>query len=314
MTAYAIRRLLQAIPVLLLSSIFVFALIRLIPGDPAYVIAGPDALPEQVAAVRARLGLDRPIYVQYLVWLGNVARGDLGKSILNGYPVMELVWTKFLITLQLTIGAALVSLLIAVPVGIVSAVSQGTLFDRLASGLVALSYAIPTFWLGILLVLVFAMQLRWLPPSGHVEFSERPWLALKLMVLPSLTLGLYTSAVLSRFLKSSILEIMRLDFVRTARAKGLSESGVISRHLLKNALIPFVTVFGLQIGVFLGGSVVTESIFDWPGMGRMMLHAIQTRDYPVLQGGVLFIVVIFVLVNLITDLTYAYLDPRIRYR
>lgn len=314
MTAYVIRRLIQAIPVLLLSSIFVFALIRFIPGDPAYVIAGPDALPEQVEAVRVRLGLDKPIYIQYLIWLGNVLRGDLGKSILNGYPVLELVWLKFGITVQLALGASLVSLLIALPVGILSAVRRGGIFDRLASGLVALSYAIPTFWLGILLVLVFAMQLRWLPPSGHVEFSERPGMALKLMILPSLTLGLYTSAVLSRFLKSSLLEILRMDFVRTARAKGLSEPRVVTGHLLKNALIPFITVFGLQIGVFLGGSVVTESIFDWPGMGRMMLHAIQTRDYPVLQGGILFVVVIFVVINLITDLTYAYFDPRIRYR
>jgi peptide/nickel transport system permease protein len=314
MTAYVLRRLIQAIPVLLLSSLFVFALIRFIPGDPAFIIAGPDALPEQVEAVRIKLGLDKPIYIQYLIWLGQVLRGDLGKSILNGYPVWELVWLKFGITAQLAAGAAFVSLLIAMPVGILSAVRRGSLFDRIASGFVALSYAIPTFWLGILLVLVFAMQLRWLPPSGHVEFSSRPWTAFKLMILPSITLGLYTSAVLSRFLKSSMLEIMRLDFVRTARAKGLSERGVIAGHLLKNALIPFITVFGLQIGVFLGGSVVTESIFDWPGMGRMMLHAIQTRDYPVLQGGILFIVVIFVIVNLLTDLTYAYFDPRIRYR
>jgi peptide/nickel transport system permease protein len=313
MTAYILRRLIQAIPVLLLSSIFVFALIRFIPGDPAYVIAGPDALPEQVEAARIKFGLDKPMYVQYLVWVGQVLRGDLGKSILNGYPVWDLVWLKFGITTQLAAGAALVSLLIAMPVGILSAVRRGGLFDRVASGFVAMSYAIPTFWLGILLVLVFAMQLRWLPPSGHVEFTERPWMAFKLMILPSVTLGLYTSAVLSRFLKSSMLEILRLDFVRTARAKGLSERGVIVNHLLKNALIPFITVFGLQIGVFLGGSVVTESIFDWPGMGRMMLHAIQTRDYPVLQGGILFIVVIFVVVNLLTDLTYAYFDPRIRY-
>jgi len=314
MANYILRRLVQTIPVLLLSSIFVFAIIRLIPGDPALVIAGPDALPEQVVAIRARLGLDQPIWVQYLVWLGHVVRGDLGVSILNNYPVAELIWLKLGFTLQLTLGAIVVSLGIAFPLGIFSAVNRGGWIDRFASVFIALTYAIPTFWLGILLVLLFALQLRWLPPSGNVEFSEKPWLALKLLIMPSLTLGLYTAAVLTRFLKTSLLEIMNQDFVRTAHAKGLAQRGVIVRHMLKNALIPFITVFGLQIGVFLGGSVVTESIFDWPGMGRMMLHAIQTRDYPVLQGGILVVVVGFILVNLLTDLTYAFFDPRIRYQ
>jgi len=311
---YILRRLVQTIPVLLLSSIFVFGLIRLIPGDPALVIAGPDALPEQVVAIRARLGLDQPIWVQYMVWLSHIARGDLGVSVLNNFPVAALIWLKLGATLQLTLGAIIVSLGIAFPLGILSAVHRGSWIDRFASVFIALTYAIPTFWLGILLVLLFALQLRWLPPSGSVAFADKPWLALKLLIMPSLTLGLYTAAVLTRFLKTSLLEIMNQDFVRTARAKGLSQRGVIARHMLKNALIPFITVFGLQIGVFLGGSVVTESIFDWPGMGRMMLHAIQTRDYPVLQGGILVIVVGFILVNLVTDLTYAFFDPRIRYQ
>lgn len=311
---YILRRLLQTIPVLLLSSLFVFGLIRMIPGDPALVIAGPDALPEQVEAIRVRLGLDQPIWMQYLLWLSHVVRGDLGVSVLNNFPVAELIWLKLGATLQLTLGAIIVALGIAFPLGIFSAIWRGGWIDRLASIFVALTYAIPTFWLGILLVLLFALQLRWLPPSGSVAFSEKPVLALKLLILPSLTLGLYTSAVLTRFLKTSLLEIMNQDFVRTARAKGLAQWGIISRHMLKNALIPFITVFGVQIGVFLGGSVVTESIFDWPGMGRMMLHAIQTRDYPVLQGGILVIVVGFILVNLITDLTYAFFDPRIRYQ
>ena len=314
MINYILRRLLQTIPVLLLSSIFVFGIVRLIPGDPALVIAGPDALPEQVEAIRVRLGLDQPIWVQYLLWLGRVVRGDLGVSILNNFPVAELIWLKLGATLQLTLGATIVALGIAFPLGILSALNRGGWIDRFASIFVALTYAIPTFWLGILLVLLFALQLRWLPPSGNVAFGDKPWLALKLLILPSVTLGLYTAAVLTRFLKSSLLEIMNQDFIRTARAKGLAQRGVVARHMLKNALIPFITVFGLQIGVFLGGSVVTESIFDWPGMGRMMLHAIQTRDYPVLQGGILFIVVGFIVVNLITDLTYAFFDPRIRYQ
>lgn len=314
MLNYILRRLLQTIPVLILSSIFVFGLIRFIPGDPALIIAGPDALPEQVAAMQVRLGLDQPIWVQYLIWARHVLQGDLGVSILNRYPVTELIWLKLGATLQLTLGAVIVSLVIAFPLGILSAVRRGSWIDRIAAVFVALTYAIPTFWLGILLVLLFALQLRWLPPSGHVEFSEKPLLALKLLVLPSLTLGLYAAAVLTRFLKTALLEIMGQDFVRTARAKGLAQRGIVFQHMLKNALIPFITVFGLQIGVFLGGSVVTESIFDWPGMGRMMLHAIQTRDYPVLQGGILFVVVGFIVVNLITDLTYALFDPRIRYQ
>lgn len=314
MTTYILRRLFQAIPVLILSSILVFGLIRLIPGDPALVIAGPDALPEQVAAVRARLGLDKPIWVQYLIWMSHVVRGDLGSSILNGYPVLDLIWLKFRATLELTIGATLVALLISFPLGILSAVRRGGWIERSTSVFVSMAYAIPTFWLGILLVILFSLQLQWFPPSGRVEFSQKPLLALKLLVLPSITLGLYTAAVLTRFLKTSILEAMSQDFVRTARSKGLNERRVVGRHILKNALIPFITILGIQLGVFLGGAVVTESIFDWPGMGRMMLHAIQTRDYPVLQGGILFVVFGFVLVNLLIDLAYAFVDPRIRYQ
>lgn len=314
MAIYALRRLVQTLPVLFLSSILVFGLVRFIPGDPAILIAGPDALPEQIVAARARLGLDKPIYVQYGIWLGQVVRGDMGESILNGYPVFDLIKRKFLATLQLTAGGLLVAVCIALPLGILSAVRRGGWFERVSSLVVALGQAIPTFWLGILLVLVFSLQLQWLPPSGRVEFSQKPALALRLMILPSLTLGFYSATVLTRFLKSSILEVLDMDYVRTARAKGLADRGVLTRHVLKNSLIPVVTILGLQLGAFLGGAVVTESIFDWPGLGRLMLQAIGTRDYPVLQGTVLFVVVTFVLVTLITDLTYGYLDPRIRYQ
>jgi len=311
---YALRRLVQTLPVLFLSSILVFGLVRFIPGDPAMLIAGPDALPEQIVAARARLGLDKPIYVQYAIWLAQVVRGDLGVSILNGYPVFDLIARKFLATLQLTAGGLLVALCISLPLGILASVRRGGWFERLTSLVVALGQAIPTFWLGILLVLVFSLQLKWLPPSGQVAFSEKPGLALRLMILPSVTLGFYSATVLTRFLKSSMLEVMEMDYVRTARAKGLADTGILTRHVLKNALIPVVTILGLQLGAFLGGAVVTESIFDWPGLGRLMLQAIGTRDYPVLQGTVLFVVVTFVCVTLITDLTYGYLDPRIRYQ
>ena len=314
MVVYALRRLVQTLPVLFLSSILVFGLVRFIPGDPAMLIAGPDALPEQIVAARARLGLDKPIYVQYAIWLGQVVRGDLGVSILNGYPVFDLIARKFLATLQLTAGGLLVALCISLPLGILASVRRGGWFERLTSLVVALGQAIPTFWLGILLVLVFSLQLKWLPPSGQVAFSDKPGLALRLMILPSVTLGFYSATVLTRFLKSSMLEVMEMDYVRTARAKGLADTGILTRHVLKNALIPVVTILGLQLGAFLGGAVVTESIFDWPGLGRLMLQAIGTRDYPVLQGTVLFVVVTFVCVTLITDLTYGYLDPRIRYQ
>ena len=314
MVVYALRRLVQTLPVLFLSSILVFGLVRFIPGDPAMLIAGPDALPEQIVAARARLGLDKPIYVQYAIWLAQVVRGDLGVSILNGYPVFDLIARKFLATLQLTAGGLLVALRRSLPLGILASVRRGGWFERLTSLVVALGQAIPTFWLGILLVLVFSLQLKWLPPSGQVAFSDKPGLALRLMILPSVTLGFYSATVLTRFLKSSMLEVMEMDYVRTARAKGLADTGILTRHVLKNALIPVVTILGLQLGAFLGGAVVTESIFDWPGLGRLMLQAIGTRDYPVLQGTVLFVVVTFVCVTLITDLTYGYLDPRIRYQ
>ncbi len=314
MTTYVLRRLAQTVPVLLLSSILVFSLIRFIPGDPAMLIAGPDALPEQVIAARVQLGLDKPLHVQYLIWMGQVLQGDLGVSILNGFPVIDLIKRKFGATLQLTAGGLLVALVLSLPLGILSAIRRGSWLERLTSVVVALGQAIPTFWLGILLVLVFSLQLKWLPPSGRVEFDTKPVLALRLMILPSLTLGFYSATVLTRFLKSAMLEVMDMDYVRTARTKGLKESLITTRHVLKNALIPVVTVLGLQLGAFLGGAVVTESIFDWPGLGRLMLQAIGTRDYPVLQGTILFVVVTFIGVTLITDLTYGFLDPRIRYQ
>ncbi len=314
MTTYMLRRLAQTVPVLFLSSILVFSLIRFIPGDPALLIAGPDALPEQIVAARAKLGLDKPMHVQYLLWLGQVVRGDLGESILNGYPVFDLIKRKFGATLQLTAGGLLVALVLSFPLGILSAIRRGGWLERTTSVIVALGQAIPTFWLGILLVLVFSLHFKWFPPSGRVEFAQKPVMALRLMILPSITLGFYSATVLTRFLKSSMLEVMDMDYVRTARTKGLKESLITARHVLKNALIPVVTVLGLQLGAFLGGAVVTESIFDWPGLGRLMLHAIGTRDYPVLQGTILFVVITFILVTLITDLTYGFLDPRIRYQ
>ena len=277
------------------------------------ILAGPDALPEQIDAITKELGLDKPIISQYFIWISNILMGDFGKSIINGYPVFKLISLKFVATLELAISGLIISLLISFPLGILSAIKRNGIIEKFTTVFVALGQAIPTFWLGILLVLVFSIKLRWLPPSGRIEFAQNPELAFKLIILPAFTLGVYTASVLTRFLKTSVLEILSLDYVLTARAKGLSEWIVIIRHVIKNALIPFVTVLGLQFGAFLGGSVVTESIFDWPGLGRLMLQSIHTRDYPVLQGTILVVVFGFVIVNLLIDLLYSFLDPKIRY-
>ena len=313
MTKYFIKRIFQVIPVLFLCSIIIFSLIRLIPGNPALILAGPDALPEQIESLTAELGLDKPIVVQYFIWIKNVLSGDFGNSIINGYPVFKLIKIKLIATLELAISGLIVSLLISFPLGILSAIKRNSIIEKFTTIFVALGQAIPTFWLGILLVIVFSIQLRWLPPSGRIEFSQNPVIASKLILLPALTLGVYTASVLTRFLKTSVLEILNSDYVVTARAKGLSEWTIVIVHVIKNAMIPFITVLGLQFGAFLGGSVVTESIFDWPGLGRLMLQAIQTRDYPVLQGTILVVVFFFVMVNLLIDLLYSLLDPKIRY-
>ena len=313
MLKYFIKRIFQVIPVLFLCSIIIFSLIRLIPGNPALILAGPDALPEQIETLTRELGLDKPIIIQYFIWISNVLMGDFGNSIINGYPVFKLIGIKFFATLELAISGLIISLLISFPLGILSALKRNSIIEKFTTVFVALGQAVPTFWLGILLVLFFSIKLRWLPPSGRIEFSQNPEIAFKLIILPAFTLGVYTASVLTRFLKTSVLEILNSDYVMTARAKGLSEWTVIIRHVIKNALIPFVTVLGLQFGAFLGGSVVTESIFDWPGLGRLMLQSIHTRDYPVLQGTILVVVFGFVIVNLLIDLLYSFLDPKIRY-
>jgi peptide/nickel transport system permease protein len=310
---YALVRLVHLLPVLLVASIAVWLLIYLIPGDPALALLGPDVTPEQLQRARARMGLDQPWPVQYALWLGRVLEGDLGVSYLNGLPVRTMLAQRVPVTLQLTLGSLVVALLVAAPLGILSAVRPRSWIGRAAAGYNALAMAVPTFWLGILLVLLFGLYLRWLPTSGFVPIWEEPVRALRFLVLPAATLGAYVSAVLARFTRSALLETLGQDYVRTARAKGVGEPGVVGRHALKNALIPVVTVLGLQFGAFMGGAVITEAIFDYPGLGRMLLQAILTRDYTVVQGTILFVVSAFVVINLLTDLAYAFLDPRIRY-
>ena len=291
MLSYVGERLLQALPVLFLSSIVVFCFVRLIPGDPAVTMAGPNATPGQVEALRHLYQLDRPLAVQY---------------------VAELVAQRLPATLHLAVGTMVVMLVLGTPLGILSAVRPRSAVSRVITLLNALALALPTFWLGILLLLLFAVSLQWLPPSGYVSIVENPWEALRLLVLPCLTLGASATAILIRFLRSSMAEVMHADFVRTAEAKGLRERVIVTRHILRVAALPVVTVLAVQFGYLLGGAVITEAVFGWPGVGRLTLDAIGNRDYLIVQAMMLFFVTVFIVANVVADLCCAILDPRIR--
>jgi len=312
MMSYVGARLLQAVPVLFLSSVAVFLFIRLVPGDPAVTIAGPNATPDQVAALRHSYQLDRPLAVQYLTWLGHLARGDLGLSYTTRRPVAALVAQRLPATLHLAVGTMVVMLAVGGPLGILAAVRPRWAVSRVITLLNALALATPTFWLGILLLLLFAVALRWLPPSGFVSVTEDPLQSIRLLVLPCLTLGDSGTAILIRFLRASLSEVMHADFVRTAHAKGLRERVIVTRHVLRVAALPVVTVLAVQFGYLLGGAVITEAVFGWPGVGRLTLDAIGNRDYLIVQAMMLFFVAVFIAVNVIADLCYAILDPRIR--
>jgi peptide/nickel transport system permease protein len=312
MHQYILRRLVQTVPVLFLFSIAVFTAMRLVPGDPANVILGLDATPEALAQIREEMGLDKPIVVQYGIWLRDVARGDLGVSWKSKQPVTHLIWRRFPATLLLTFGATLIGLAIAVPLGILSGVRPHSAFDTAATGFSLLGVAIPGFWLGLMLLLLFSVKFHWLPPSGYTRVSDDPVDALKHLALPAITLGTGMAAPLARFVRSGMLDVLGTDYIRTARAKGLPEWLVVVRHALRNGMLSVVTVFGLEFGSLLGGAIVTESVFNWPGIGTLMLTGIKQRDYAMVQGTVLFVSVVFIVVNLLVDLTYGYLDPRIR--
>jgi peptide/nickel transport system permease protein len=299
MYRYLVARLAQLFFVLLFLSILVFTIVRLIPGDPAAVMLGTEATPAAVAEIRREMGLDAPIPVQYVRWVQHVLQGNFGTSWVSKKPALELIVGALPVTLQLVGAAFVVALLIAAPAGILAAIRPRSWIDQGSTAFALLGISMPSFWLGIMLVLLFALELRWLPPSGYLPLAADPWGALRATALPALTLG--------------VLDVLALDYVRTARAKGLPEGRVIARHALKNALLSVVTVLGLQLGALLGGSIVIEQVFAWPGIGRLSLAAIQQRDYGVVQGIVLFVATGFVLVNFLVDLVYLYLDPRIRY-
>lgn len=312
MSTYLIRRIAQTLPVLILASIVVFVFIRLVPGDPALILAGPDARPDTVAAIREQMGLNQSLPQQYFIWIGHVLQGDLGRSFISRLPIAQLIAKAMPATIQLALVALALAVLIGIPSGIISAVWRGRPIDWLITSINGLVLAIPNFWIAILLILAFSVRLRWLPPGGRIEFGEDPGAAWRSLVLPALTLFPGISAALSRFTRASMLEVLNEDYVRTARAKGLSPIKVISGHALRNALIPVITILGIQFGRLMGGAVIIENVFAWPGVGRLILQGVLNRDYAVVQGALLMLVCIFITVNLVVDLLYGVCDPRVR--
>jgi peptide/nickel transport system permease protein len=301
------------VPVLLIVSAVVFFVFRIIPGDMAIMRLGQNADPASITAMRKLLGLDRPLVVQYVEWLGNAAHGDLGTSYINEQSVTSLVLQTFPATLELAILGMLLGLVLSVPMGILAALRRGTWLDHVTRVLALIGFCMPRYWLAVLLISLLAVQVGWLPPAGYADLSADPADNLRHAALPVLSLGLTIAAVQMRFLRSSLLDVLSQDYVRTARAKGLSPGTVALRHALKNALIPFVTIVGLEMGSLLGGLVVVEQIFSWPGIGWLMINSITQRDYAVVQGAVLFVAAGVVVINLVVDVLYGYLDPRIRY-
>ncbi len=314
MIGFVLRRLLHLIPVLIAASALIFFMMYAVPGGPVGVLVGENATPEQIADVTRRFGLDRPVLVQYFDWLWRALNGDLGVSLHSRVPVMQLIGERLPATLQLAATATLFGLAFGVPIALVSALAQGSWIDRIVSGWSALALGVPTFWVGILLILLFAVELRLLPAaSTYVPFWKDPLGMLRATILPAATLGLYVSGIFARFLRGSLITELNADYVRTARSKGLRESTIVARHVMRNAMLPFITIVGIMLAGFIGGAVVTEAVFTYPGLGRLVIQAISSRDYPLIQGSILVILVIYILINLIVDVLYVYIDPRIDY-
>lgn len=311
MGSFLLRRLGLMVVILVLVSIIIFSLVHL-TGDPAVMMLGQEATPDALEALREKLGLNAPLYVQYLNWMLDILQGDFGNSLKDNSPVLSIILQKLPVTIELTIFSFAIALIIAIPAGIISATKKGTFFDYFGTTFALSGVSIPPFFLGILLIYIFAVSLGWLPPSGYVA----PWVDFKqsvtLMILPALAVGVRLSAEITRMLRSSMLEVLGADYIRTAYSKGILGKSVILGHALKNALIPVVTVSGLQLATFLGGAVITETIFAIPGLGRLVIDAILTRDFPVVQGAVLFMAMIVVVVNFLVDILYSLLDPRIK--
>ncbi|QXM25820.1 ABC transporter permease [Elioraea tepida] len=313
MLRYTARRLLAAIPVLFVVSLVSFAIIALVPGDIASEMAGPSATAEELARLRAELGLDKPILERMVEWYGALLRGDLGQSVLLRRSVTEAILERLPVTLGLTVLALAVAIVLGVLAGMVAAVRPNTWTDQGVMALALVGLSLPDFWLGLVFIWLFAIELGWLPTGGYVPFTEDPLGWLRAMAMPAGALALTQMGLLARMTRASMLEVLRQDYVRTARAKGLPGWVVVGRHAWANVLVPVITVAGVSVGILLGGAVVIEQVFSLPGVGRLIIGAIQRRDYPVIQGGLLLTATIFVLVNLVVDLLYAAVDPRVRY-
>lgn len=313
MLLLTLRRLLSAIPVLFIVSLISFGLMRLIPGDPAAAIAGIAATPAQIEQLRRDLGLDEPLLMQLLHYYQGLLQGDFGKSLLLGKGVLAATMERLPVTIGLSLYALVLTLLLGVASGIIAALRQNTWVDQVAMMVAMLGISIPNFFLGLLMIIFFAVQLGWLPSGGYVPFSQDPLGWLRSTTMPAISLALLQAGLLARITRSGMLEVLRQDYVRTARAKGLPERQVILKHALANALIPIVTVVGIIISLLLSGAVVTEALFSLPGMGQLLTQAVLSRDYPMVQGGLLLVTVFLVLVNILVDVLYALIDPRVRY-
>jgi peptide/nickel transport system permease protein len=311
--AYIVRRLLLFMPTLFAVSVVVFAFIHFVPGNPAAMIVGADASPEAVERVAEALGLNDPIHVQYLSWVSSAVRGDLGRSYMLDTEVTTLLISRLPVTGSLTVMAFFIAIIVGLPAGILAAIRQGTWIDSTVMFGALLGLSVPNFWLGLNLIILFAVILGWLPSGGYVSWSHDPLSAFKALLMPAFALGFSAAAVVARMTRSTVLEVMRLDYIQTARSKGVAEKLVIFRHALRNAMIPIVTVLGVVVGSLLNGSVVTETVFTLPGIGRLVVNAVARRDFPVLQGGILFVTVVYLTVNLVVDIIYTWIDPRIRY-
>jgi peptide/nickel transport system permease protein len=313
MTAYIVRRLLATIPVMVVVATFVFLLLRLAPGDPAALIAGDDATSAQIENIRQQLGLDLPIWSQFLLWAGNILRGDLGRSIFSNMPVTTLIAQRLEPTLMLMVATLIVAVSFAIPLGVIGAWKARTIVDRLVMLLSVLGFAVPVFLAGYVLMYVFSIQLRWLPVQGYRPLSQGLWPSIQSLILPAIALGTVYMALIARITRASMLEVLSQDYIRTANAKGLATTRVLLLHALKNASVPIVTVIGIGIALLISGVVITETVFNIPGLGRLTVDAVLKRDYPIVQGLILVFAATKVILNLLIDLSYAFLDPRIRH-
>lgn len=313
MLRYIAQRILAAIPVMLFVALFVFLLLRLSPGDPAAIIAGDSATPEQLERIRESLGLNDPLHTQFITWMGGLLQGDFGTSILSGKPVIEMISGRMEPTISLALTTILLSIVIAVPLGIIAAWKHGTIIDQFVMALSVLGFSVPVFVIGYVMIAVFAMELKWLPVQGFKSIFDGAGPFFERIALPTITLTLLYIALIARITRTSMLEILGEDYVRTARAKGLTERRVLVRHALRNCSVPIITVIGIGFALIISGVVVTESVFNLPGLGRLTVDAVLARDYPVIQAVILIFSLIYVLVNLAIDIAYAFLDPRIRY-